>query len=466
MKLKPRLNAWLTQTDFSRSDYLLLTAISTLALALRLLRARDGLPYMHFWDEPALAFKALDMLRTGDLNPHSFNYGSLMMYLNLVVDWLHALTTGGVDQLQYGSAAGFDWYISSPSYIFWNRALTGLLGALTVIVIYLLAQKISGRLAAIASALLLAVLGIHIQHSAYITTDAPMTFFVWLAILCSSLYIFKQQPGWLLTALAAGGLATSVKYNAGLCLLVPLLVFLLSLKEQGYRHWLWLALPVVPAAAFFVGSPFALLDFQEFINDALYEAQHYAEIGHGWAHVQPGWPHIQLQASTLLQNTGRVTAVIALIGLPFALRRRAYWPWLAYLLTYFTFMTRMRVSFHRNFLVLYPAIALCFGLGVTALWHFARNVKGNVGKWLSLAFLALVAAFLGYKTMRAVQANRQVWNTPETRSQAVLAAQEKLADITQPRIGVAEELRMHPDDLAKAARAGHRAALPAALAAG
>lgn len=449
MKYRSCLHSWLAQTDYSRSDYLPLAIISALALALRLLRARDGLPYMHFWDEPALAFKALDMLRTGDLNPHVFNYGSLMMYLNLVVDWLRALTTGGIGQLQYGSATGFDWYISNPSYIYWNRALTGLLGTLTVIIVYLLAQKASGRLAAIASALLLAVLGIHIEHSAYITTDAPMTFFVWLAVLCSSFYIYKQQPGWLLVSLAAGGLATSVKYNAALCLLVPFVAFLLSLKGEGYRRWLWLALPVVPAAAFFAGSPFALFDFQKFINDALYEARHYAEIGHGWAHVQPGWPHIQLQSSALLQNSGRVAAVIALIGLPFAFRRRAYWPWLVFLLTYFTFMTRMRVSFHRNFLVLYPAISLCFGLGVTALWHFARDVKGKSGRWLSPVFLALVAAFLGYKSIRTAQANWRIWNTPETRTQAVLAVKEYLPGTAPARIGVAEELRIHPDDLAK-----------------
>lgn len=449
MKHLARLNSWLDRRQFSRSDTLLLGLITALALVLRLLRARQGLPYMHFWDEPALAFKALDMFTSGDLNPHVFNYGSLMMYLNLAVDWLYALFAGGTGPLQYGSATGFDWYISQPAFLYWNRALTALLGALTVAIVYLLAQQAGGRLAAITAALMLAVLGIHIEHSAYITTDAPMTFFVWLTVLCSVLYFNSRKPGWLLAALTAGGLATSVKYNAGLCLLVPLLAFLLTLDKTRKPVWLWLALPLAPALAFFLGSPYALLDFQVFINDALYEAQHYAEIGHGWAHVEPGWPHIQLQASTLLQHSGRVATLLALVGLPFALRRKAFWPWLLYLSTYFLFMTRMRVSFHRNFLVLYPAIVLCFGLGLAAIWQAAGRLKGKNGQWLSLGLLALAAAFLGYKSLRAAQANWQVWSTPETRTQAVQLAQQQLENLPEPRIGVAQELRLHPLDLAQ-----------------
>jgi hypothetical protein len=381
--------------DFSRQDYLWAGLIFIAALALRLLRAGDGLPYMHFWDEPALAFKALDMLKTGDLNPHSFNYGSLMMYFNLAVDWVYtrfllALPAGApqaldnLAHLEYGSATGFDWYISHPSIIFWNRAFTALLGTATVLIVYALGKKASGLITAICGAVLLAALGIHIEHSAYVTTDVPMTFFVWLSAWFSLLYYKRQQPKWLLLGLAAGGLATSVKYNGALCLLIPLLSFLMSLQLGGYRRWLWAALPLVPLLAFSLGSPYALLDWQDFIQDALYEAQHYAE---------------------------------------------------------------MRVSFHRNFLVFYPAICLVFGMGVLWIWQFLRGMDKSYSRWAAAGFLILVSAFLVFKASRSAWAEWQVWHTAETRTQAVQYINQLLGEDGYKQVGIAQELRIHPLDL-------------------
>src|SRR5262245_5828184 len=59
------------------------------ALVARVLRCSSGLPYLHEWDEPQTAGTALRIMKTGDYNPHFFNYGSLTIYLNLFVDILH-----------------------------------------------------------------------------------------------------------------------------------------------------------------------------------------------------------------------------------------------------------------------------------------------------------------------------------------------------------------------------------------
>lgn len=448
-----------------RIDILIAAAIVVLAFGLRLLRAGDGLPYMHFWDEPQIAFRSLDMLKSGDLNPHFFNYGSLMMYLNLGIDQLHLLHLRSLPtaapgyltdlaELNYGSFTGFDWFISHPSFLFWNRALTGLLGAMTAALVYLMGFKAGGRLAALLGAVLLAVLGFHVEHSAYVTTDVPMVFFVWLAVCFSYLYLEGQQPKWLVLSLAACGLATSVKYNAGLSCLVPLAAFMLSYKKPGYRSWLWLALPLVPVIAFFLGSPFALLDVHKFINDAWYEARHYAEIGHGWAHVQPGLPHMLLQASYLVHYSGRVATAFALVGCMLLAKKRQHWPWLLLLLVYFLVMTQMRVSFHRNFLLFYPAIAIAFGLGAAGVWRWLKGRSPSGGRWLAYVFLIFTAGFLTYKSIRIFQVSWQIWHTAETRSQAVLLAVEMLEDRPTARVAVAQELRLHPNDLAQLP-AGH-----------
>ena len=72
-----------------RRFYLLcLGALLLLALATRLLRCSEGLPYLHRYGEPNLASRSLNMLKTGDLNPHWFNYGSLTIYLHAAVDYV------------------------------------------------------------------------------------------------------------------------------------------------------------------------------------------------------------------------------------------------------------------------------------------------------------------------------------------------------------------------------------------
>ena len=46
--------------------------VTVLAFGLRYLQLNIGLPYLYFWDEPLMAGPALQMLKTGDYNPHFF----------------------------------------------------------------------------------------------------------------------------------------------------------------------------------------------------------------------------------------------------------------------------------------------------------------------------------------------------------------------------------------------------------
>lgn len=56
----------------SRSQWALLAAVLVSAAVLRALHCFKGLPYLYEWDEPLIASRALDMLKTGDLNPRAF----------------------------------------------------------------------------------------------------------------------------------------------------------------------------------------------------------------------------------------------------------------------------------------------------------------------------------------------------------------------------------------------------------
>ncbi|MFN2286438.1 MAG: glycosyl transferase family 39, partial [Anaerolineae bacterium] len=60
-----------------------MVAILAVALFLRLWRLDFGmeLPYLAHTDEPTQYNPAINILKTGDLNPHFFNYPSLTIYL-------------------------------------------------------------------------------------------------------------------------------------------------------------------------------------------------------------------------------------------------------------------------------------------------------------------------------------------------------------------------------------------------
>jgi hypothetical protein len=60
----------------------LLVAILTAGLVVRLWGVDYGLPYTYGPDEPTYVTITLQILKTGDLNPHWWYYPSLMFYLN------------------------------------------------------------------------------------------------------------------------------------------------------------------------------------------------------------------------------------------------------------------------------------------------------------------------------------------------------------------------------------------------
>ena len=116
------------------------------AFILRYFQLNVGLPYLYFWDEPLTASNALQMIKTGDYNPLFFKYGSLMIYLNLLIDQLYCIylsLTGdlaSVENIRIGADTGWHWTISHPNFYFWNRFLTATMGTATVLITYFISK--------------------------------------------------------------------------------------------------------------------------------------------------------------------------------------------------------------------------------------------------------------------------------------------------------------------------------------
>ena len=258
-------------------DCLFLLFLVIIAFYLRFLRTGFGLPYLYLWDEPQTSSAALKMLKTGDYNPHFFNYGTLLIYLNLIVDKFyllyHSVFFDGIalSDIKIDMDTGWHWSISHPVFYYCNRILTAVLGTCTVVVTFYIGKLIFNKYVGFVSAGFLAVLPIHIIHSSYVTTDIPVGFFFLAVSLFSIYFIETGKTRYYLISLFFTGLTIATKYNGGIIYLLPFISLIwLSYKDRKWRRPVyWVLLFMVPTCVFIVVMPYSVLDFPEYIGGAL-----------------------------------------------------------------------------------------------------------------------------------------------------------------------------------------------------
>lgn len=419
------------------------------AFILRYFQLNIGLPYLYFWDEPLTASNALQMMKTGDYNPHFFKYGSLMIYLNLLIDQLYriylSLTGDLVANIRIEADTGWHWTISHPSFYFWNRFLTATMGTATVFITYLISRSICGRWTGIISALFLAILPIHIVHSGFVTMDAPVALFVSLVALFSILFINHKKPIYFLWSLICVGFATATKYNSGLTILLPIasLIWMSYRDELSRQKFYWLAIPCLPAVTFFLIMPYAILDFPNFIKDVLYQINYYNTTGHPGATINPGWDYLSFQIRQFYQNIGLSGTVLFAIGLAGTISRPVLLLILLYPVSYLLFMSGMTVNFHRNFVQVYPFIAIFSGIAFYNLHSALARFYPKLKKPVPIVGIAAMLVLLP-RAYDAYQTGIVLHNTRDTRS-AVIDTLNAMVDVQ--KVVFARELRMHEQDL-------------------
>lgn len=421
------------------------------AFILRYFQLNIGLPYLYFWDEPLTASNALQMMKTGDYNPHFFKYGSLMIYLNLLIDQLYRIylslagDLASVKNIRIEADTGWHWTISHPNFYFWNRFLTATMGTATVFITYLVSRSICNKWTGIISAFFLSVLPIHIVHSGFVTMDAPVALFVSLVVLFSILFIDQKKIIYFILSLICVGFATATKYNSGLTILLPIasLIWMSYRDELSHQKFYWLALPCLPAMTFLFIMPYAILDFPTFIKDVLHQINYYNTTGHPGATITPGWDYFSFQIREFYQNIGLTGAILFAIGLAGTISRPVLLLILLFPASYLLFMSGMTVNFHRNFIQIYPFIAVFAGIAFynlhVALEHFYPKLKKSIPIiCLAAALILLPRAYDAYQTGWVLH------NTRDTRS-AVIDTLNAMEDVQ--KIVFARELRVHEQDL-------------------
>ncbi|MGH7860238.1 MAG: ArnT family glycosyltransferase, partial [Candidatus Binatia bacterium] len=253
-----------------------------LALGVRVWAIDFGLPDSYHKDEIAIVRRAL-AFGTGDLNPHSFHWPAFHLYV------LFGLY-GAVYLI--GAAAGFfesvadyrNLYFSDPTLFYLaGRLLSALLGTATVYVTYRAASRLDDRRAAIFAALCLALTYYHVRDSHLATLDVPMTFWASLAFYAAVKVLTEREvsPRWYVAGGIASALATATKYNGGIVFLALATAHVLRRPALPHRHLVAAAL--IACAAFFVATPYNLLDWNTFMRDFAFQRQHIAEGGAGLA---------------------------------------------------------------------------------------------------------------------------------------------------------------------------------------
>jgi 4-amino-4-deoxy-L-arabinose transferase-like glycosyltransferase len=371
-----------------------LAAILLLGAALRCSGLAAGAPFRMGVDEPVVLGIALQIVRSGDFNPHFFDYGGLTFYLHaaiVAVGFLKGAMDGAwgrLDQVWIG-----DFLVTA-------RTTTALLGTLTILVVFHIGRR-WGTAVALVSALLVAVLSAHVRESHFALTDVPLTLLVATTLLLSLRAAEARTLRALLLAGACVGLTTAIKYNGALVLVMPLIAA--AALPGGRRLTGLLLVPVAAALGFLLAAPYSLLDLPAFLNGVAHLMQSYNHprpitaaawtyLGHlrNWFSWQTMLP---LEVGWIALAVGLVgtMAIARGTGLPGQRLRAAIL--LVFPLLYFWFISHEgSLQYGRYLLPVVPMLAVSVATGTVAVAGLlARRLPAARRLALPLVVLLLLA---------------------------------------------------------------------------
>jgi 4-amino-4-deoxy-L-arabinose transferase-like glycosyltransferase len=378
----------------------LATVIVCFAGFLRLWNIGAGIPYNVGADEPQVMLRVAHMMKTGDFNPHFFDWPTLVFYMNLVVACVMFLL---------GSMRGA-WndlaQVGAPELYLTGRVFTALLGTATVGLTFAAGRRWGTGVALVAAALL-AVIPNHVRESHYVLTDIPTAFFCALTLVLSLRAFERKATSSLVWAAVAAGLAGSCKYNGFIAIVMPLLVAVGSEGRAMVRLQRSLMVAGVAVAAFLVTTPFAVLDLPKFLSDYARLAANFARERGG----EPGWSiYLKHLASALAWPA--LLASIAGAGLMFwrviaGPNRMPAALLVVFTCVYFVVMARSYQIYGRYLLPLFPFVSLLAGIAMVAGIDALRRVRVPV-QVRRLAAVALVVVPLSTPAINGIGFSRQL----------------------------------------------------------
>jgi 4-amino-4-deoxy-L-arabinose transferase-like glycosyltransferase len=371
---------WREASDM-RPSMVTLAIIVALAAMLRFVAIGTGIPFNIGVDEPQIMDRAVRMMKTGDLNPHFFDYPGLYFYVQFATACLRFLagaTNGHWTSLDQVDAA--DFYL-------WGRAVTALFGTLTVLLVYRIGMRWGSRYAALAAGLM-AVMPLHVRESHFVLTDVPVTFFVTLALLLTLRAHERERALHFVWAGAAAGLAAGTKYPGAIAILLPLIAVWMTLGTKPSRLVGSLGVLGGFAAAFLMVAPYTILDLPAFLNGYAHLAGYYSSKPLGepasvtyYKHLSRSmsWPAFALVLTGLglagvraIRGPGRVRWTITVV----------------FPLVYYYFLSGQTLVYGRYLLPLLPFVCLLAAIGCVSGVSLLRRF--NIPRAVRTAIIAAI----------------------------------------------------------------------------
>lgn len=375
--------------------------LAALAVIVRLWGLGFDLPQVYHVDEAWFGAKAIGYF-SGDLNPHFWHVPSLYTYL-VAAAWGVYFLLGRLFGSFPDAAAFIAAYGRDPTvFLILGRLITAAFSLGTIALLYRLGRRMYGPAAGAVAALFLILSPEHNRISHYMNPDAPMVFFLVLALLFIwRIYENGRVRDYLLAG-AAAGLAFAAKYGGPPMFLPLFLAHFFHVRRRGLParrilfHPPLIAAGLACAAVFIAACPYAVLDFAKFSADFRWQSQHLAQAGHyGSSTAEPA--ALFYLRYGFRENAGPLVQFLvagAVLLASLRLRRREI------LLLSFPLVILAFVSVWKTYATRYLLPAAPFFL-LAAAWFFllavdrARSLAARLRpKFVPLAAAALLAVFV------------------------------------------------------------------------
>jgi hypothetical protein len=394
----------------------LLPLIFLVGLWLRLDGIRFGLPYLYHVDEPSYVVTAVrignrDLASqpydpTGFANILFFEYG-----LYFILGKIFGVFSSLQDFLQYYETDRSNFFLIS-------RITSALMGAVTVLIIYIVGNRLSGRFVGYLAAVFLALSFLHVRDSHYGTPDITMSFLIVLS-LCLVIFVVQTSKSYFsLLAGFTGGLAVAVKWLA-LPVIFPLVLGSLLTHKYKRNHFINSSFGFL--LGFGLGSFQIILNPFPYVGKVLLEFNRSQTIGYeGWfIDTVPGW---LFYLKTLLYGIGPGILVLGALGVGFSLKliiQKRDWLWaivLAFFLPYLAAIILTSHFFARYILPIIPFLTLFAAL---AAIHITKELRKRIPqKFVANVLLSLSLIFIISQPLASSLRHNYLLDRPDTRTLA------------------------------------------------
>jgi len=385
---------------------------------------QQGLPYFYEEDEAHHFNRTVEMVKSGDLNPHYFHKPSLHFYLRIpaiALSFLNEVREGRarkVDEIITRDPAGIGGYSfssSHPGIVKGARLVSVACGLVTILSVYAILLSLTGsRLWSFYGAMLTLGSQLLFQYGAEVGVDIVTSACV---LLCCAVAVWEERHAYSYVSRCISsvlaGLAIGSKYNSAPVLLIPFYAMVrcrCSSWPEAILKGLGVCLFV--GLGFLCSTPYAISSLPLFLNQLAYEVWHYGIAGHEGHMSDPGISHfIQYLGDLSFVNFGIGPVAIGMLGLLYLGLKGECLVFL-FPIVYLLYMSDQRAHFMRNMVVVVPFLGIGAAYALSAL---SAAGHGKLLKYMVIAIGSLLIVESYYHLFISRMAGKAI---PESRSLA------------------------------------------------